>query len=37
VTAAYARRQRTWFRKEVAHRRFDAAPDLETALEAVAG
>jgi tRNA dimethylallyltransferase len=37
TTAAYARRQRTWFRKEVAHRRFDAAPDLEAALAAVAG
>jgi tRNA dimethylallyltransferase len=37
ATAAYARRQRTWFRKEVAHRRFDAAPDIEAAMAAVAG
>jgi tRNA dimethylallyltransferase len=32
ATVAYARRQRTWFRKEVASRRFEAAPDLEAAV-----
>jgi tRNA dimethylallyltransferase len=37
ATAAYARRQRTWFRKETADRRFDAVPDVEAALAAVAG
>ena len=37
ATAAYARRQRTWFRKEKADRRFDGVPDLEAALAAVTG
>ena len=36
ATFAYARRQRTWFRKEAAHRRFEATPGLDTALAAVA-
>jgi tRNA dimethylallyltransferase len=32
ATAAYARRQRTWFRKEPALARFEAAPTAEDAL-----
>jgi tRNA dimethylallyltransferase len=34
VTAAYARRQRTWFRKQAAARRFESEPSLQAALEA---
>jgi tRNA dimethylallyltransferase len=37
ATAAYARRQRTWFRKERADRRFESVPDADAALAAVAG
>jgi tRNA dimethylallyltransferase len=33
VTSAYARRQRTWFRKQSARRRFESEPRLEDALE----
>jgi tRNA dimethylallyltransferase len=37
ATIAYARRQRTWFRKEPAAARFGAAPSLESALQVIAG
>lgn len=37
ATHAYARRQRTWFKKEVAAGRFSTVPSVETALEAIAG
>jgi tRNA dimethylallyltransferase len=37
ATNAYARRQRTWFKKEPASARFSAVPSLETALEVIAG
>jgi tRNA dimethylallyltransferase len=37
ATAAYARRQRTWFRKERADRRFEDVPDVEVALAATGG
>ena len=36
ATFAYARRQRTWFKKEAAATRFAAVPEIEVALEAVA-
>ena len=36
ATFAYARRQRTWFRKEATARRFPAPPTPEAALEALA-
>ena len=36
-TLAYARRQRTWFRKQPAWRRFEDPPPLEAALAAIAG
>lgn len=36
ATFAYARRQRTWFKKEAAAARFAAVPEIEVALEAVA-
>lgn len=34
VTNAYARRQRTWFRKEAAARRFEEEPGIEAAMAA---
>ena len=34
ATFAYARRQRTWFRKEKADRRFEATPELGEILAA---
>lgn len=37
ATVAYARRQRTWFKKEAAAARFSAAPSLEAALGVLAG
>ncbi|HVV50452.1 MAG TPA: tRNA dimethylallyltransferase, partial [Polyangia bacterium] len=37
ATIAYARRQRTWFKKEAAAARLGAAPGLDAALAAVAG
>jgi tRNA dimethylallyltransferase len=37
ATVAYARRQRTWFRKEAAAARLGAAPSLEAALGIIAG
>ncbi len=36
ATLAYARRQRTWFKKEPAAARFAAAPSLEAALAVIA-
>ena len=33
ATVAYARRQRTWFRKEAAAARFEAAPDAASLVE----
>jgi tRNA dimethylallyltransferase len=36
ATFAYARRQRTWFKKESAAARFAAPPALEVALDAIA-
>ncbi len=35
ATFAYARRQRTWFKKEAAAARFSAVPEIEVALAAV--
>ena len=35
ATAAYARRQRTWFRSQAAARRFEAVPDIDVALAAM--
>jgi len=35
ATFAYARRQRTWFKKEAAAARFDAPPELDAAIEAI--
>ena len=35
ATVAYARRQRTWFKKEPAAARFPAVPSLEAALAAI--
>ncbi|HXT96562.1 MAG TPA: tRNA (adenosine(37)-N6)-dimethylallyltransferase MiaA [Polyangia bacterium] len=37
ATVAYARRQRTWFKREAAAARFAAAPSLEAALGVLAG
>jgi tRNA dimethylallyltransferase len=37
ATVAYARRQRTWFKREAAAARFTAAPSLEAALGVLAG
>jgi tRNA A37 N6-isopentenylltransferase MiaA len=37
ATHAYARRQRTWFKKEAASGRFATVPSVETALEVIAG
>ena len=37
ATFAYARRQRTWFRKQEAARRFEAEPVIEEALTLAAG
>jgi len=37
ATQAYARRQRTWFKKEAAAGRFSTVPSIETALEVIAG
>ncbi len=37
ATLGYARRQRTWFKKEPAAARFAAAPSLEAALAVIAG
>jgi tRNA dimethylallyltransferase len=37
ATLAYARRQRTWFKKEPAAARFAAAPSLDAALTVIAG
>jgi tRNA dimethylallyltransferase len=34
ATFAYARRQRTWFRKETAHRRFESVPGVDEAVAA---
>ena len=36
ATHAYARRQRTWFKKEAASGRFSTVPPVETALEVIA-
>ena len=36
ATHAYARRQRTWFKKEPAAARFPTLPSVETALEVIA-
>jgi tRNA dimethylallyltransferase len=36
ATHAYARRQRTWFKKEAASGRFSAVPSVETALQVLA-
>jgi tRNA dimethylallyltransferase len=36
ATHAYARRQRTWFKKEAASGRFAAAPSVDTAMEVIA-
>ena len=36
ATHAYARRQRTWFKKEAAAGRFSTVPSVETALEVIA-
>ncbi len=36
ATNAYARRQRTWFKKEAASARFATLPSVETALEVIA-
>jgi len=37
ATFAYARRQRTWFRKQEAARRFEAEPVIEEALTLAGG
>jgi tRNA dimethylallyltransferase len=37
ATNDYARRQRTWFRKQPAARRFERLPDIEAAAEAARG
>ena len=37
ATVAYARRQRTWFKKEPATARFASVPSLEAALAAISG
>jgi tRNA dimethylallyltransferase len=37
ATHAYARRQRTWFKKETATGRFSTVPSIENALEVIAG
>jgi tRNA dimethylallyltransferase len=37
ATLAYARRQRTWFKKEPAVARFEAAPSLDAALAVISG
>ena len=37
ATIAYARRQRTWFKKEPAAARFATTPSLEAALAVIAG
>src|SRR5439155_15650257 len=37
ATFAYARRQRTWFRKQESARRFEAAPGVEEALTIAGG
>jgi tRNA dimethylallyltransferase len=37
ATVAYARRQRTWFKKEAAAARFSAAPPVEAVLGMLAG
>jgi tRNA dimethylallyltransferase len=37
ATLAYARRQRTWFKKEPALARLPAAPPLETLLALIGG
>jgi tRNA A37 N6-isopentenylltransferase MiaA len=37
ATVAYARRQRTWFRKQEAARRFESEPRVEDALTVAGG